>query len=149
MYMHIAVFIALMVCGIWLLYTTRNLIRLGLSSYKWPKTEGMIIDSKDNSFTIEGVDRTSTGVVPVQYKETIHLYEYIVDDRTYHSSTYCFGGWADNAGAAYLIGTKVPVYYDPRHPEVAVLKRGLQPGAVFGLIPMGAAMFWAFLVFNH
>ncbi|HLX94650.1 MAG TPA: DUF3592 domain-containing protein [Verrucomicrobiae bacterium] len=146
--MHITVFIGLVVCGFWLLYTTRDLILLGLSSYKWLKTEGTIIDSQDNSFTIEGINRTSTGVVPVEYKETAHLYEYVVGGRTYRSSTFCFGGWADNTGAAYLIGTKVSVYYDPRHPEVAVLKRGLQPGALFGLIPIGAAVYWAYLVFR-
>jgi hypothetical protein len=147
--MQIFVFIALIVCGVWLLYTTRGLIRLGLSSYRWPKTDGTIVDSEDNSFTIEGIDSTSAGVRPVQYNETIHLYEYVVDGRTYRSSTYCFGGWADSAGAAYLIGTKVPVYYDPQHPKVAVLKRGLQFGSLFGLFPIGAAFFWAFLVFRH
>jgi hypothetical protein len=35
-------------------------------------------------------------------------------------NNYCFGGHADRAGAAYLIGTKVPVYYDPKHPENAI-----------------------------
>jgi hypothetical protein len=90
--MHITVFIALIVCGVWLLCSTRDLIRLGLASYKWSKTEGTIVDSQDNSFTIEGIDRTSTGVVPVEYKETAHLYEYVVDGRTYRSSSYCFGG---------------------------------------------------------
>lgn len=146
--MNIIIIVALVGCGIWLLYGERDLIRLGLSSYKWATTEGMIVDSKDNSFTIAGIDRTSTGVVPVEYKETAHVYEYVVDGRTYRSSAYCFGSWADSAGAAYLIGTQVPVYYDPQHPEVAVLKRGLQTGALFGLLPIGAAILWAFFVFR-
>ena len=141
----ILVFVALLGVGAWLLYGARDLIRLGLSSYKWQKTEGTIIDSRDNSFTIAGIDRTSTGVVPVEYKETVHDYVYEVAGQIYRCSTYCFGGWADSAGAAYLIGTKVPVYYDPKHPEVAVLRRGLQFGAVFGLVPIGAAFLWLFL----
>jgi hypothetical protein len=145
--MNLIIIAALVVCGIWLLYGERNLIRLGLSSYKWAKTEGTVVDSKDDSFAIAGIDRTSVGVGPVEYKETVHVFEYAVDGRTYRSSTYCFGGWADSAGAAYLIGTKVPVYYDPRHPEVAVLIRGLQFGALFGLLPIGAAILWAYFAF--
>ena len=141
----IIVFVALLGFGAWLLYGARGLIRLGLSSYKWQKTEGTIIDSRDDSFTIAGIDRTSTGVVPVEYKETVHDYIYEVAGQMYRCSTYCFGGWAERAEAAYFIGTKVSVYYDPKRPEVAVLRRGLQPGAVFGLVPIGAAFLWLFL----
>jgi hypothetical protein len=138
---------ALVVCGIWLLYGERDLIRLGLSSYRWATIEGTVVDSKEDSFVMPGIDHTSAGVVPVEYNETVHFFEYVVDGRTYRSNTYCFGGWADSAGAAYLIGTKVPVYYDPRHPEGAVLKRGLQFGALFGLLPIGAAGLWAYFVY--
>ena len=140
-------FVALLGIGAWLHYGHRDLIRLGLSSYKWQKTEGTILDSRDDSFSIPGIDRTSTGVVPVEYKETVYDYVYEVAGKMYWCNTYSFGGWADRACAAYLIGTKVPVYYDPKHPEVAVLRRGLQPGAVFGLIPIGAAVFWFLWLF--
>src|SRR2546427_8006146 len=125
----IIVFVALLGFGAWLLYGARDLIGLGLSSYKWPSTEGTIVDSRDDSFAIAGIDRTSTGVVPVEYKESVHDYVYEVAGQMYRCSTYCFGGWADRAGAAYLIGTKVPAYYDPKRPAVAVLRRGLQFGA--------------------
>jgi len=121
----IIVFAALLGFGIRLLYGARDLIRLGLSSYKWPSTEGTIIDSRDDSFTTPGIDHTGTGVVPVEYKDTVHDYVYEVAGQMYRCSTHSFGGWADRAGAAYLIGTKVPVYYDPNRPEVAVLRRGL------------------------
>src|SRR5262245_28209544 len=131
---NVIVFFALLGFGVWLLYGARDLIRLGLASYKWPSTEGTVIDSRDDSFTIAGIDRTSTGVVPVEYKETVHDYVYEVAGDVYRCSTYCFGGWAENATAAYAIGTKVSVYYDPKHPEVAVLRRGLQFGAVFGVV---------------
>ena len=141
----VIVFLALLGSGVWLLYSSRELIRLGFSSYKWSVTEGTIVDSRDNSFTIAGIDRTSTGVVPVQYKETVQDYVYEVAGRLYRCSTYCFGGWAERTGAAYLIGTKVPVYYDPERPEVAVLRRGLQFGAVFGLMPIAAAFIWIYL----
>ena len=69
-------FLALLGFGIWLLYGARDLIRLGLSSYKWVSTEGT---------------------------------------------------------------------NDPERPEMAVLRRGLQFGAVFGIVPIGAAILWLFL----
>lgn len=143
----VIVFLALFGFGIWLLYGARDLIRLGLSSYRWASTEGTIVDSHDDSFTISGIGGTSGSSVdvPVEYKETAHIYEYQVDGRLYRCSTYCFGGWAERAGAAFLIGTKVRVYYDPAHPEVAVLRRGVQAGAVFGIVPIGAAFLWLFL----
>jgi len=141
------VFVAFLGFGVWLLYGARNLIRLGFSSYRWASTEGTVVDSHDNSFTISGLGGMSgtSPDVPVEYKEAAHVYEYQVDGRTYHCSTFCFGGWADRAGAAYLIGTKVLVHYDPKHPEVAVLRCGVQAGALFGVIPIGAAFLWLFL----
>jgi len=36
---------ALVGCGLWMLYLSRNLIRLGLSSYRWVMTQGTIVDS--------------------------------------------------------------------------------------------------------
>jgi hypothetical protein len=121
--------------GVWLL------------SYKWPSTEGTVVDSRDTSFTICGIGGTSGSSldVPVEYKETVHDYVYEVTDRMYRCSTYCFGGWAENATAAYAIDTKVRVYCDPKRPEVAVLRRGLQFGAIFGLVPIGAAFLWLYL----
>lgn len=143
----IIVFVALLGSGVWFLYGARDFIQLGLSSYRWASTEGAIVDSHDDSFTISGIGGTSGSSldVPVEYKETAHVYEYQVGGRTYRCSTFCFGGWSERAGAAYLIGTKVLVYYDPKHPEMAVLKRGIQPGAVFGVVPIGAAFLWLFL----
>lgn len=143
----IIVFVALLGLGAWLLYGARDLIGLGLASYKWSKTEGTVIDSRDASFAISGVGGTSgeSYGVPVEYKETVHDYIYEVAGQMYRCSTYCFGGWAENAAATYAVGTKVTVHYDPKHPEVAVLRRGIQVGAVFGLIPIGMAFFWLFL----
>jgi hypothetical protein len=142
----IVVVLALVGVGLWLLYNSREVIRLGLASYRWPIAEGSIVDSHDASFTIDGLDGTGTSIVPVEYKESVHDFEYEVAGRIYRCNTYCFGGgWAERAGAAYLIGTKVPVHYDPKRPEIAVLRRGLQFGAVFGVVPIGAGVLWLYL----
>ena len=146
--MKLIIIAALASFGFWLLYATRELNRFGLSSYRWARTEGTIVDSLENSFTTAGIIGTF-GVGPVQYAETAHVYEYVVDGRPYRSSAYCFGTWMDKTGAAYLIGTKVPVYFDPKHPEMAVLKRGLQFGAIFGIVPIATAILLAFLIFRR
>ncbi len=135
--------VALIGLGLWLLYLSREPIRFGLASYKWATADGIIVDSYDDSFTTDGLDSTGTGIVPVTNKATGHLYEYQVQGRMFRSSTYCFGGHVDDAGAAYLIGTPVKVYYDPHDPQRAVLKRGIQFGALFGIMPLAGGIFMA------
>jgi hypothetical protein len=141
--MNIIIIAAFAGFGVWLLYANPELIRLGLLSYRWATTEGTIVDSIDNSFVSAGITR-NFGIGPVQNNETTHVFEYVVDGRPYRSSAFCFGNYLDIAGAAYLIGTKVPVYYDPKHPEMAVLKRGIQIGAIMGIVPLGIAIFLVF-----
>lgn len=135
-------FLALSSIGVWLLYGARDFIRLGWASYRWRSTEGTIIDSRDSSFTSSGVGGTSGASygVRVKFDETAHDYEYQVAGRTFRCSTYCFGGWADNARAFYAIGAKVTVYYDPQRPESAVLRPGLQLGAMIGLVFIGGGV---------
>lgn len=141
-------FVAFFAFGVWLLYLERDLIRLGLASYKWASTEGTIISSHDDSFTIAGIDRTGTGIGPVRYDQMAYTYVYQVNGHTYQCSTFCFGGWSKKMSAAFLPGTKVPVYFDPEHPEVAVLRPGLQFGAIFGVVPIGAAFLWLFVYWS-
>jgi len=129
--------------GVWLLYASRDLIKSGLASYKWHKTEGTIIDSQNDSFTLPGIN-PNQGVSAVSYKQSVHYYTYEVEGRMYKSNTYCFGGWAETAGAAYLIGTQIPVYYDPEQPERAVLWPGVKLGAIFGILPICAGLIWLF-----
>lgn len=141
---QLAAGVMLTLVGVWLLFDAREAIRLGFSSYSWPRVEGLIIDSSDKSFTLPGIDQTSAGVKSVGYKEVSHVYRYCVGNQTYYGDKFCFGGWAENATAAYHTGTVVPVYYDPRRPQMAVLRRGLQPSAVFGVLPLagGLTMFF-------
>jgi hypothetical protein len=144
--MHIVIFLAFAGTGIWLLYSERELLRLGFASYRWKRTDGTIIDYSDDSFTIPGIVNI-TGVGVVRYQETAYTYQYVVDRHHYHSKTYCFGGWAEKAEALYHKHEQIQVYYDPKHPEIAVLRRGVQIGPLLGLFPIGGAILYAFLVF--
>jgi len=145
--MYFASMIVLAALGFCVLWTSRNLIRQALASYKWLSTEGVIVDSLDDSFATPGLNRTNSGIVDVTYKETAHVFEYQVDGHTYRSSTYCFGAYAERAEAAFHVGSNVKVYYDPRDPNSAVLRRGLQPSMFFGPALLAGALYIAFDLF--
>jgi hypothetical protein len=83
----IILIVVLLGWGAWLFYDARDLIRLGVSSCWWPRTEGTIIDSRDNSFTIPGLDNTGSGIVPVRYEERVHEYMCEVGGGQYQCST--------------------------------------------------------------
>jgi hypothetical protein len=139
--------VILVILGTWIVYGERHLIRKGLASYSWKAAEGVIVDSFDETFVTAGVDRNNAGIVPVSYKQTGHAYEYEVDGRSYQSNTYCFGAYAEQAGAAFAIGAKVKLYYDPRNPQSAVLNRGLQPSMFVGFLLIGGAILMAWQTF--
>jgi hypothetical protein len=134
--------------GLWLLYISRDLIWHGLSSYWWSRTEGKIVKSKPVAFAVPGTPgdgRSRSWIPALQYCETDYSYVYVVESKAYRSSTYCFGGWMDRAGAEYSRREKVTVYYDPRYPGMSVLKRGIKFSAVFGLIPVMMGILWVIL----
>jgi hypothetical protein len=140
--MYIAIIIGLAVVGSWVLYVERSLIRQAIASYGWLTTDGVVVDYTDASFTSEGIDR-NFGVGPVTYKETKYIYEYQVGEHTYRSNTYCFGAHVEQARAAFLVGTKVRIYYDPKDPQNAVIKRGVQISMFLGPLLIGAALYLA------
>jgi len=146
--MYIAVIVGFAVFGLWVLYSERSLIRQAISSYRWLTTDGVIVDYTDASFTTAGIDR-NFGISPVTYKETKYAYEYKVNEHIYRSSTYCFGAHVEQARAAFLIGTKVRVYYDPKDPQNAVIKRGIQLSMFLGPLLIGTALYIALELVVH
>jgi len=93
------------------------------------------VDTRDESFLTSGLTGSAgTGVGDVYWKETAHCYTYVVGGRSYYSKNYCFGGWSERVAASYCVGERVTVFYDPRDPGQAVLKRGVTFGALFGLV---------------
>lgn len=143
MFIKFMVMIGFAALGVWVLYGARDLIRLSLASYRWRFTEGVIVDSYDDSFNIPGLDRWNSSVVSVIYKETAYVYAYQVDGQTYRSNVYCFGAHAEQELADFLVGSKVRVYYDPHDPQRAVLRRGLQPSLFFGPFLLATALYIA------
>ncbi len=146
--MYIAITIGFTVAGLLVLYSERKLIRQAICSYKWRTTEATVVDSADASFTTPGIDR-NTSVGSVAYRETAHIFEYEVAGRVYRTTTYCFGAHVEQASAAFLIGTKVRIYYDAKDPTHAVVRRGFQPSMFLGPFLIAVAIYlfaqWLFL----
>lgn len=104
---------------------------LGARSRDWPSTQGTVIRSE---------------VVPYRTRLTTHevriVYRYTVGGRSYISGNvrlFQLGLQSETAAQEvvdrYPVGKWVTVYYDPKHPELAVL----EPGAgVIGLYPYAA-----------
>lgn len=134
--------------GIWMLYTERKTICQAFAAYRWMTTEGIVVDMFDDSFTTSGIDRTSAGIVPVTYMETKHVYEYMVGGQVYRSSNFCFGGHVEQAEASFAVGAKVKVFYNPRDPQTAVLKRGVPGVAFIGVLLVGGGAFMGWKIFS-
>jgi uncharacterized protein DUF3592 len=107
----------------------------GISSTQWPSVEGRILYSN-----------ARRGPKP----EALLWYEYYVNDRRYLASNYRNGGnvtpfsdVADAAAKRYPVGRAVPVYYNPRNPQDALLEPGLWWGnfvaPLLALLFFGAA----------
>jgi len=84
----------------------------GSASTNWPTTKGEILES---GFRTKG-DNTSYPVVK---------YQYDVNGKTYDGDRIVFGSSADVPSGTldrYPVGGTVTVFYDPNHPESAVLE---------------------------
>jgi hypothetical protein len=130
----------LMLLGIGLLYSERALIYKGFLSYKWPMTKAVIKDQRDDSFLITGYNYWAIGNGTVRFTEIAYIYEYKVGEKKYHASNYCFGGHMDRFQATYLIGQHIHIFYNPTNPEESVIKRGIMPSALIGLLPIVLAI---------
>ena len=120
--------VALFLLGAFYLYQ-------GISSTRWPSVQGRVLYSHARGGT---------------HPETLLWYEYSVGNRRFVASDYRNGGnatpfltVAEAAAKRYPVGRDVPVYYNPRNPQDAVLEPGLwwgnfvAPG--FALLLLGAA----------
>jgi hypothetical protein len=91
-------------------------------SLSWPSVGGVVSKSARETVYTEHGSRTEANVE----------YTYTVNGRRYRNDTIAFGmlrgkltwGDADRRLAEFPVGKRVTVYYDPRRPRVACLRRG-------------------------
>ncbi len=129
--------LALIFAGMGFLYTQRRYLLVGWRSYFWQTTGGLVVESDDKSFHSPGVTGLAgEGVGELRPLDREYIYRYTVAGTVYESNQYCFGGWAENLGASFAIGDAVKVYYDPKNPQQAVLRRGIPVVGIVGLAPI-------------
>jgi len=99
-------------------------LRRALASTTWPHAEGEIVGSDVH---VDGYHEDGEAQL-----RTVIRYRYDVGGQTYHGERVFFGddlalrfaGPGKRRLAAYPIGTRVGVAYDPQQPRVAVLEPG-------------------------
>jgi hypothetical protein len=106
--------------------------RLAGQSSRWARAQGFIEDS--------GITAQNSGPKGGLRKYFARVrYAYEVDGATLHSSAIWLPGQhetgtfdeAEVLAERYSVGSRVTVFFDPRHPELAVLEPGSNGGLCF------------------
>jgi len=150
---------AFVILGAFMITVGVNNYRDGKATDSWPATNGLVLSSvvKEDSRTVRDNGRTRTETT----YEPIVRYEYTVDGTVYSGGDITAGGYGGGLDRAYRVTGRYPVgidttvYYDPDHPDRAVLEPGADVrnvylfgggGAVFGIVGLGAFGFVGLLV---
>jgi Protein of unknown function (DUF3592) len=129
-----------------------NLLRANEST-NWPSTPGQIVygrinqDDPDHQVKADGLN-----LVAHKQKGVIIIYKYSAGGKAHYSNRRLFGQvpdnqteWADALGNFFYLGREVPVFYDPKDPDRAVLTPGIAREAMI-LPGFGAGVFLFSLV---
>ncbi len=141
--------------GVIVLIYSINIVYRGISSYSWPYCSGKIISSglqqTERLDPGEGIDKT--------YSPKI-VYEYAVNGARYTNDRIFFGEFGSGIKSSikriadkYPPGKEVPVYYNPKNPQEAVLEKGVKAiiliplisGIIFLLIGIAGYRYWNLL----
>jgi hypothetical protein len=106
----------------------KPLLDNGKASESWPSVSGKIISSE----VVSSQDRNSEGNYIKKYSAKI-VYAYKVGSQEHESSQVSFGGASSstNSHSAYQMqgeypkGKTIHVFYNPKTPEIAILKSGV------------------------
>jgi hypothetical protein len=118
--------LAFFIAGVSILRPYLSARSQALDSLTWPETLGQVVKSGTRSKRF----LTSNQTHARQYQPEI-VYQYMVDGKAYESAQlmiaegYFVGthAWAKNIADRFPLDCQVRVYYDPAHPETAVLDR--------------------------
>lgn len=142
--------------GLGLLVYSGFAARETLAARGWPTTSGVV--------TFAGIVERSSGEDQPVYAADLR-YNYTVGSQPYQGTrirAVQAAGTPDSAAAEsvlkrYVPGQQIPVYYNPDHPERAVLEQGFDPalwlpiglGVFFLLSGAAAAVEWSAYVRRH
>ena len=123
---YLAAFIFLVV-GAGLSFWGWNILQNAKASTSWPTAQGQIIKSE--------VTRSRDGEGHDSYSPEV-TYTYLAKKRAYKSYAIKFGensydnkSMSEKIAAAYPVGKKVSVYYNPEDPDNSVLEQGVTIGS--------------------
>jgi len=100
----------------------------------WPSTPGTVVASRSELRKVKVLDDSREALHRFERRNFASIvYEYQARGRRLRGNRVGIGEDRGNVGVAetlarYPVGTPVTVYYDPLHPERAVLERELPPG---------------------
>src|SRR5206468_7820306 len=133
---------------------------LGVAVYKtlqvraareWPSTAGKVVVSKTEVGKVEVIDSAREEGRRFEERNFADIvYEYSVAGRKLRNSRVSIGEDRGNFEVAetiakYPVGAVVTVYYDPLHPDQAVLERDL-PKGMWGCLGIGTAIVLAIVL---
>lgn len=118
----------------------------GIMSTTWPSTEGIVLETSLAGKQVEG------GTL---YRPEIK-YEYWVDNKNYTGnkiafSIFTFGkDWATTIINKYNPNDKIPIYYNPRNPQISCIKPGPEIWAVcYTLLSLGGIFYILFSFYRN
>jgi hypothetical protein len=116
----------------------------------WPQTPGKVVVSESQVRDVKILDDSRETDFRFEKRNFANIvYEYAVRGQTLQNNRVSLGEDRGNFGVAetiarYPIGMAVTVYYNPRHPNDAVLERDL-PKGLWGCLGIGTAVVLAIL----
>ncbi len=133
--------------GLYVLFNVLRSRRQASASQNWVGVQGRIVESrleKRSSTAMDISDRDQTSYIP------IIRYTYSVMGQEYSADRVAFGVQNTNQGPArelverYPVEKSVMVYYDPNHPDQAVLEQVSKTGwlqIVVGILMVFAGLY--------
>ncbi len=140
MIMNSLILLCLLGLSGYLFYKERLLITKGFRSYFWPHVQGQVKSQRAETYLVRSfLGLGDSALAKMRQTGIVYLYEYQVNGTTYTTENYHFAPPAKIDDVEYSLGHHLDVYHDPKNPADAVIRKGLTPRPLIGLIPLGIA----------